>query len=182
MILHRIHLRTFLDAFIVVLLGIVIGFSFNYARKDGLSLTKKPGGVPKQGPQTTPAPNGQTSPHTASNGNPIEPAWIDLGEAKRYFEEGTALFIDAREKEEFAEGHIAGSVNIPYGWYLEEHPDISSFIDPGKVIVTYCGGSDCEASVQLAYAMWEKGYGGIKIFFGGWQEWNSAGLPVSKGK
>ena len=164
---HRTILKTVFDAFIIVLLGIFIGFSFNYARKDGLSVKKKLGDAEQQ---------------SAGNASkPVEPVWIELSEAKRYFEEGNALFIDAREKEEYIDGHIRASVNIPYSAYLKDHPDISSIVDRGKIIITYCSGSECEASIQLAYAMWEKGYSGIKIFFGGWQEWVNAGLPAEKG-
>lgn len=169
--MHRMSMKTIVDAICIVLIGAVIGFTFNYVRKDGLSL-KKPITAPEQKDASEAAQESGTIP---------EPVWIDLSDAKAYFEDGEALFIDAREEEEYVEGHIKGAINIPYGWYLNEHPDISSVVEGKKVIITYCSGSECEASIQLAYALWEKGYGGLKIFFGGWQEWIDAGLPVEEG-
>ncbi|MEW5807624.1 MAG: rhodanese-like domain-containing protein, partial [Acidobacteriota bacterium] len=112
---------------------------------------------------------------------PQEPEWIELELARKHFEEKDAIFIDAREVEEYQEGHIQDAVNVPYGWYWKEHPDLSTLLPEGRVIIIYCSGSDCEASVQLAFAMFERGYSNLKIFFGGWEDWVNAGLPVQEG-
>lgn len=156
------------DGFIIALLGIFIGFTFNYARKDGVAIIKEAVDVEKQ-------ISSESEPQ--SPGNSVEPVWIDLREALAYFEEGRALFIDARDEEEYMEGHIQGAVNVPYGWYLEEHPDLSSLLPENKVLITYCGGTECESSIELAMSMYERGYTGIKIFFGGWQDWIDNNLP-----
>lgn len=157
------------DGLIVAFLGIVIGITFNYARKDGVTIIKKDVEAEKQISSES---------EQRSSGNPVEPVWIDLREALAYFEEGRAQFVDAREEEEYVEGHIQGAVNVPYGWYLEEHPDLSALIPENKVLITYCGGADCESSIELAMVMYERGYNGIKIFFGGWQDWIDNGLPI----
>lgn len=161
--------RIVLEAVLIALLGIMIGFLFNYARKDGVSIIKKPIQVEKS----------QVSNRVESSvEDPVELVWIDLEEAIRHFEEGDAVFIDSREEEEYQEGHIQGSVSVPYEWFLDERPDISYLIPDHKIIITYCSGSECESSVELAYVMWERGYGGIKIFLGGWQAWIENSLPA----
>lgn len=163
--------RSILDAFLVGLIGIIIGLTFNYARRDGIPFLKN----------SDQERSIQSSREVSSGeGNAVEPVWIELEEAIQLYEEGKAIFVDARPEEEYQEGHIQGAVNVPYGWFLEEHPDLSYLLHSGKTIVTYCGGEECEASVELAYAMWERGYSGIKIFFGGWNDWTQENLPIEK--
>ncbi len=160
--------KVIVDAFIVTLLGVLIGFAFNFARQDGVAIIKQAAEIEK---------NPASESVESSPEDLVEPVWIELEEALQYFEEGTALFIDARDEEEYGEGHITGAVNVPYGWYLEEHPDLSSFFPEDKILITYCGGAECEASIELAMVMYERGYSGIKIFFGGWQDWIDNNLP-----
>jgi rhodanese-related sulfurtransferase len=160
--------KVIIDSFVVALLGILVGFTFNYARRDGVSIIKQAAEIEKN-PVSESA---ESSPEDL-----VEPVWIELDEALKYFNEGTALFIDARDEEEYIEGHIQGAVNVPYGWYLEEHPDLSSFFPDNKILITYCDGADCESSIELAMVMFERGYNGIKIFFGGRQDWIDHNLP-----
>ncbi|MEW5807712.1 MAG: rhodanese-like domain-containing protein [Acidobacteriota bacterium] len=171
----KIKWKIILDALLIILVGAAVGFAYNYVRKDGLQVMKK---WPHPGEQDSTAVE---SSGTETQDPAAEPVFIDLDEAKKLFENGEAVFLDAREKEEYLEGHIEGSINVPYGWYLDKHPDISGMFDQGRVIVTYCSGTECEASIQLAFAMRERGFKRIKIFYGGWQEWVNAGFPVKSG-
>ncbi len=160
--------KVMMDALAVTLLGVLIGFTFNYARKDGASIIKQ--AIELEEALST--DSDESSPEDIE-----EPVWIELEEAVKYFKEGSALFVDARDEEEYKEGHIHGAVNVPYEWYLEEYPDLSSFLPEDKILITYCGGTDCESSIELAMVMYERGYSGIKIFFGGWQDWIDNNLP-----
>ena len=56
--------------------------------------------------------------------------------------------------------------------------DVALQISEAREIVTYCSGEDCHSSVDLAARLIEFGFENVKIFFGGWEEWNIAGLPV----
>jgi 3-mercaptopyruvate sulfurtransferase SseA len=49
-------------------------------------------------------------------------------------------------------------------------------------IITYCDGSECETSLLLARELMDLGYTDVKVFFGGWQEWEKAGLSVETNK
>lgn len=42
--------------------------------------------------------------------SPSEVPRITLDEAKKHFDEGTALFIDARSKDAYEQAHIAGAI------------------------------------------------------------------------
>ena len=43
--------------------------------------------------------------------------------AKYLFDQNSAIFIDARETEEYEVGHIENSINIPYDYY-EDYEEI----------------------------------------------------------
>jgi rhodanese-related sulfurtransferase len=104
---------------------------------------------------------------------------ITLSEAKDLFNSGSVLFIDARHEYDYKQGAIRGAANVP----LDDFDAHRSFLDKipkEKRIVVYCSGEQCASSMELAAKLSEFGFTNINIFFGGWQEWSSAGLPVSK--
>lgn len=113
--------------------------------------------------------------------------YIDLPRAVELFEEqkkenDTALFIDARKPERFAEGHIPGARNL-------RTPDIDLRYgtDPAleryKNLIVY-GENPGTATVNaMAKRLIEAGYNGfvkkrVKVFPGGWEEWEITGLPI----
>ena len=114
--------------------------------------------------------------------NPVEklkkPSFITLNQAYKLFKTGNVLFIDARDKWEFGDGHIAGAINIPEYNFDKSNPVLKT-IPKDKTIVSYCDGDDCEMSVKLADNLFNLGYKNVYIFFGGWKEWKKAGYAVS---
>lgn len=101
------------------------------------------------------------------------PEYINLESAKEMYDRGI-IFIDARDEEEFAEGHIKGAILAPSTPEL-----VQLFPDRSSPIVTYCSGGDCDVSMELAEQLmfdWE--YERIFVYLGGWPEWESAGFPI----
>ena len=110
---------------------------------------------------------------------PLKPTFITLKQAYNLYVTGKGLFIDARDKWEFAEGHIAGAINIPEYSFENSNPELKN-IPKNAALITYCGGDDCEMSTKLAENLFILGYKKVFIFFGGWNEWLKAGYPVEK--
>ncbi len=108
------------------------------------------------------------------------PVTISLAEAKALFDSGQAVFVDARHAFDFRIGHIKSAVNIPLNDFDAQSRTIAS-LPTDKTIVVYCDGSECNSSIELAAKLYEKGFGGIKIFFGGWQEWTASKYPTQIG-
>ena len=107
-----------------------------------------------------------------------KPAFITLKQAYNLYTSGKTLFIDARDKWEFADGHITSAINIPEYNFNRNNPILKT-IPKNKTIVSYCDGDDCEMSVKLADSLFNLGYIKVLIFFGGWKEWKKAGYDVS---
>jgi rhodanese-related sulfurtransferase len=107
---------------------------------------------------------------------------ISLTDAHNLFMQKKVIFIDARDPISFANGHIAGALNI--------YPDEAELyaaklkVDNSRdlLIVTYCDGPYCPLSKETAYALVQQGVPQAKVLVNGWSLWLKAGYPVKKGK
>lgn len=59
---------------------------------------------------------------------------ISVEDSKKAYDDGSALFLDVRSADSYAENHIPGAINIP----LTELPARLGELDPGMMIITYC--------------------------------------------
>jgi rhodanese-related sulfurtransferase len=91
-----------------------------------------------------------------------------------------AVIIDTRLPGLYAQGHIPGAVNIPFE-NLDSYREKLAAIPKDTTVVTYCDGGDCELSYDLAEYMIQHGYQKVFEYQGGWADWITAGLPVTKG-
>jgi len=99
------------------------------------------------------------------------------------FNEGNVLFLDARPFEQYAEGHIPGSINLSI--YDEAGMDLlfklKDMLDSAPKLVLYCTGISCDLSDILAKKLVEIGIPETKliVFKGGMEAWKQARYPVS---
>ena len=118
---------------------------------------------------------------TANAKNGVVAGKIEIEEviqAKQIYDSGDVLFVDARTREDFDEGHIPGATSLPVGQFDEL---IDSFLDQHDIeqpIVTYCSGRTCEDSHNLAQLLVDIGYSDVKVFIDGFPGWEAKGYPV----
>jgi len=92
-------------------------------------------------------------------------------------------FIDVREPDEFAAGHIPGARNYPRG-FLEvradlEHPKRDPWLeDRGRKMILYCGGG--HRSALAAKSLQEMGFVRALSLAEGWSGWTKRDLPVER--
>jgi len=84
---------------------------------------------------------------------------------------GKYLLLDVREKEEYREGHLEGSVSIPRG-FLEMRVE-SAIPEKSTPIIAYCAGG--VRSLLAAKDMKEMGYQEVISMSGGYTAWKAAG-------
>ena len=102
---------------------------------------------------------------------------IALQDAAQAMVEADVL-LDVREADEFAAGHIAGSVLMPRGlleFKLSASPALAS---RDLNIVLYCKTSGRAA--LAAQTMQTMGYLNVRSLAGGFDAWQAAGMPVVK--
>lgn len=163
-------MKSIRDAFFIVIAGALIGVAVNAIRN----------ATPAKGlAWDTPWPDNRQKrelefPPSYQPGDSL----LSVEDAYSLYLRGDATFIDAREPYEYEEGHITGAINFPFEQWDAYWDSVRPMLDTGQAIVAYCGGLDCELSLFMARELKLLGYDKSYIFFGGWQKWNDAGLPV----
>ena len=92
-------------------------------------------------------------------------------------------FVDVREPDEFAAGHIPGARNFPRGFLevradLEHHKRDPWLEDRGRKMILYCGGG--HRSALAGKTLQEMGFQRILSLAGGWTGWVERGLPIER--
>lgn len=146
----------------------------------------------------------QTSPQTPTKPVPLEPAkpvnpgdgtitppvepnntGIALGfeiksdQAKLLFDMG-APFIDARESQFFAQGHVERALNMTADQVIPNAAELVRY-RPGPIVV-YCSGGDCDASHHVATRLQTLGFTQIHIMIDGYPGWKEKSFPVVEQK
>jgi rhodanese-related sulfurtransferase len=125
-----------------------------------------------------PAPPPGDAPGVSESDRPRE---VDLAMARRFFESGSALFLDAREAADFEAGHIPGAVRLTRDDVLADPGRVATLPIRGRPIITYCEGGACEASLDLAKTLVDAGLRKVLVYSGGFPEWAAAGRPIERG-
>ena len=92
-------------------------------------------------------------------------------------------FLDVREADEFAAGHLPGARHYPRG-FLEvradlEHPKRDPWLaNRSRKLVLYCGGG--HRSALAAQALHEMGFEQVRSLAEGWTGWTKRGFPTEK--
>jgi UDP-N-acetylglucosamine 2-epimerase (non-hydrolysing) len=92
-------------------------------------------------------------------------------------------FVDVREPDEYAEGHVPGARSSPRG-FLEvradlEHPKRDAwFADRRRRLILYCGGG--HRSALAAQTLRQMGFAEVVSLAEGWTGWTSRDYPVER--
>jgi len=155
--------RGLVAAIIYGVLGCAVGLLFNSVRSDGIPLVAE--SLPTIADSTVSMnPDSLSGIHV-----------INLQQAKFYYDKGIP-FIDAREEEEYREGHIVGA--FPFLNFMELVFNLDTLQTREDLIITYCSDAECGLSKNLAYDLQASGFTHILVFEGGWNDWVAAGYPV----
>jgi rhodanese-related sulfurtransferase len=106
-------------------------------------------------------------------------AFLPLGEARKLWGGGVALFLDARDPLDFAAGHIGNALNLPAKSFDTTFAAIAPMLTPASELVLYCDGQECDLSHELAQSLRARGYTNLHLLQNGWTAWKEAGFPVA---
>ncbi len=104
---------------------------------------------------------------------------IGLQEAMQLYNEGKALFLDARGAQDFEKGHIKNAINIPYQ-ELDRYKDSLETLPRDVLLIVYCDGVACTLSKDLALALIMIGYDNVRVLVNGWTRWLNARGPIER--
>lgn len=106
---------------------------------------------------------------------------VTLQEAEDLWAGGAAVVLDARAARLFAAGHVPRARNLPAAESGLKIPSDVLEMTRDRTLVVYCEGGDCQSSLALAKRLHDDGFRDVRVFTGGWAEWQEAGLPEEKG-
>lgn len=98
--------------------------------------------------------------------------------AKKIYDSGNALFVDARTEEAYDEGHVKGAVSLPWAEFDSKAETFLNQYPPDQTTIIYCSGRTCQDSHHLAEMLMELGYDRISIMIDGFPGWLEKGYPV----
>jgi rhodanese-related sulfurtransferase len=105
----------------------------------------------------------------------------DVSTVAQLIKAESPIVVDVREPEEFAQGHLAGAINVPRG-VLEFRVDptypagIPALFDKSAQMVVYCKSG--ARSALAAQTLRTLGYQSVISMGGGFEAWKVAGLDV----
>jgi rhodanese-related sulfurtransferase len=174
--------KTVKEIIIILIISVVAGFTANAISPKGIPLFGNYSERFALDSSRSDTPDSKPAKQKTKEGF-FKPTNITVEVAKKHFDEGV-LFIDGREPSEYAQGHIKGAINISYKEFKDLTPEkkaeIMKDIPKTKTIVSYCGGGDCEISIDNAYEFAKIGYEDVYIYLGGLLEWQSKNYPINK--
>lgn len=113
--------------------------------------------------------------------------YIDLNQAVDYYEqrsreEKKALFIDTRKPERFAQGHLPGARNIR-GTDIKLEYGLDPTLERYDNLIVYGENPGSAGARAMAKRLIQAGYNTmlkkrVKLFLGGWVEWDTTGLDI----
>lgn len=103
---------------------------------------------------------------------------VNTTEATRMMNHDNALVLDIREPKDFAQGHIAGAVNLPVSVLNTKLSEIDKHKSHPVIVVCKMG----TAAGAIAKTLKKRGFENVVRLSGGMSEWTGAALPVKKGK
>jgi rhodanese-related sulfurtransferase len=107
---------------------------------------------------------------------------LNLPQAYEIFQGGQALFVDAREADEYAELHIAGAVNLPPDLLERQGNRALPGIARDRRIVVYCGLANCNKALEVAEKLQSLKFTEVSAFMDGFRAWDEAGYPADTSK
>ncbi len=85
-----------------------------------------------------------------------------------------AVVVDLRDKKEFDQGHLVGSLNVPYASIETRVGELTKYKERPLVLVCRMGQHAGAAGTILR----KKGFANVSRLTGGFMEWRNQNLPV----
>ncbi len=144
----------------IILVAAILGLAVNQVRSDRLALV------------------GDWSPQAQLTTDSGDTLMIPLEEAEALFHAKAAVFLDARSRDFYAEGHIQGALHLPPEELDLRMAEVLADLPLETAFIAYCDGETCNLSKDLAFALMERGYVNVRVLVNGWTLWKESGLPV----
>lgn len=107
---------------------------------------------------------------------------LNLEEMRSISVNRAAVILDARPEIFYRIGHIPSALSLPRDDFESRYQVLAPILQPrrNEVLVVYCSGENCEDSRMVGDALERLGYTRVRLFRGGWSEWDGENLPEER--
>ena len=180
-------------------LGLIAALAANALSPRGLKLSRnyfpESGNPGRSGPSTAGSNHPSTTPLSADTASVVTQRLqqrglqlvasnevVELFRDPRY-EQGLVIFIDARDDQHYAAGHVPGAWQFDRFRPEQYLPAVLPACLTAVKVVVYCNGGECEDSEFAAIMLRDAGVPreAVFVYAGGITEWKANGLPMETG-
>jgi rhodanese-related sulfurtransferase len=152
-------IRMLLQGTIITVGSVALGLSCNAIRDERLSIVATWSGTPW----------GREA---------VEELFIPVETAQELFPLKEAVFVDARPRELYAQGHITGARSLPLEAFEEQVGPALADIPFSTPLIVYVEGTDSTPGTELAQKLRSRTYRNVQVLEKGLDLWMAHGLPV----
>ena len=99
---------------------------------------------------------------------------------KQIIQDKKRIVLDVRPREAYNQGHLPGALSFPLIEFDEKIFQILDSIDTQVPLLIYCSSIECTDSHTVAQRLTLMGYDNIKVFSGGFRQWQEKGYEINK--
>lgn len=100
---------------------------------------------------------------------------VTAEEVQQALDSGEALFIDARDPNEYALGRIPGAINLPSTAFQEYFEKFGQGLPMDYPFIVYCQGGECDQSHEVLEHLKQLGFQQLSLYEQGWEDWKRLG-------
>ncbi|WP_300458451.1 rhodanese-like domain-containing protein [Desulfobacula sp.] len=90
------------------------------------------------------------------------------------------IILDVRPGEIYDQGHLPHAVSFPLMAFDEALPQFLTSTQRSSDILVYCASIECTDSHTVAGRLKNLGYTSVKVFSGGFRQWQEKGYEIEK--
>jgi len=108
----------------------------------------------------------------------LEKLFIPVDKAQALFPLEEAVFVDARPRQLYEQGHITGARNLPLDLFEEIGSIVLRDVSLDTPLIVYIEGTDSTPAVELALKLLSRNYRNVFVLEKGLDLWMARELPV----
>ncbi len=173
------------EAFLIVLIGGVVGIGANLLNPDGVKISSVRPPIEYADDSViaqdlSPIRIDSTNHEVLdADSESAGPAIINIAQMEKLISHKKATLIDARSVKEYQQGHIPGAINIPYE-SMEKYITKIDSLSRDNWVVCFCDGPPCDLGELLANELFGMGFPKVAIFQAGMNEWKKQNGKIEK--
>ncbi len=99
---------------------------------------------------------------------------------KQIVENKKRIILDVRSLESYNKGHLPGALSYPLMDFDQLIGQLFTVIKKTSPILVYCSSAECTDSHTFAERLKQMKYEDVKIFSGGFRQWEEMGYQIEK--